>query len=241
MVSLQPHIGVPVKTYLPLAFFRTSANLATYQQQLTSQLGISEIRDKIPIAVIDDEPFSPEVNLRSHGYNITQIGDIKKVQEVSKYSIILCDLMGVGKHFDENQQGASLIREIRVNFPSIIVVAYSGSSLGSTPARSAKLFADSTVKKDVDISEWRDVLDPLVGRAADPGFMWQRTRLRLTEMGVDTKSILMLEDAYVRTIINKDRSGKPIEETLNKTGLSNDIRNILVNLTASAIFKIITG
>ena len=149
--------------------------------------------------------------------------------------------MGVGRHFDPSKQGASLIQEIRLAYPATIVVAYSGSSLNSPQARSAKENADLTIKKDEDISEWRRVLDDLIQKAADPYFLWQRTRLQLTTMEIDTRSILLLEDAYVRAVLAGDREGKTFGAGIEKAKLSNDARAVVQGLVASAIFKILVG
>ncbi|MBB6221927.1 response regulator [Rhizobium leguminosarum] len=223
----------------PLGLYKTNADLRTFSQRKGTSVG--ELRKAIPIAVIDDEPFAAEVNLRSHGYSITQIGDVKRIDEVAKYRIVLCDLMGVGRHFDPSKQGASLIHEIRLAYPGTIVVAYSGSSLNSPQARSAKENADLTLKKDEDISEWRRVLDDLIRKAADPYFLWQRTRLQLTTMEIDTRTILLLEDAYVRSVLAGDSEGKTFGVGIQKANLSNDARSIVQSLVASAIFKIFVG
>ncbi|MFS2178341.1 hypothetical protein ACCC98_20720 [Rhizobium pisi] len=223
----------------PLGLYKTNADLRNFRQRKGTSL--AELRKAIPIAVIDDEPFAAEINLRNHGYVITQIGDVKRIDEVEKYRIVLCDLMGVGRHFDKNKQGASLIQEIRLAYPATIVVAYSGSSFNSPQARSAKENADLTIKKDEDISEWRRVLDDLLQKAADPYFLWQRTRLQLTNMEIDTRTILLLEDAYVRAVLDGDSEGKTFGAGIQKVKLSSDARAVVQGLVASAIFKIFVG
>ncbi len=225
--------------WTPVGFFKTNADLRNFRQR--HRVSIADLRGAVPIAVIDDEPFAAETNLRTHGYNITQIGDIKRVDEVEKYRIVLCDLMGVGRHFDKTKQGASLITEIRLAYPATIVVAYSGSSLNSVPARSAKENADLTLKKDEDISEWRRVLDDLIHKASDPYFLWQRTRLQLTTMELDTLTILQLENAYVRSVLSGDAEGKEFGSSARKLSLSSDTRAIVQGLISSAIFKVMVG
>lgn len=223
----------------PIGFYKTNADLRNFRKR--QGISVVDLRKTVPIAVIDDEPFAAETNLRSHGYSITQIGDIKRIDEVEKYRIVLCDLMGVGRHFDPSKQGASLIQEIRLAYPATIVIAYSGSSLNSIPARSAKDNADLTLKKDEDISEWRRVLDDLIQKAADPYFLWQRTRLQLVAMELDTRTILSLEDAYVRSVLNGDKEGKAFGTSVGKAELTSDARAVVQGLVASAIFKVIVG
>lgn len=223
----------------PLGLYKTNADLRNFKHRNGGS--IADLRKIIPIAVIDDEPFAAETNLRSHGYSITQIGDIKRIDEVEKYQIVLCDLMGVGRHFDPVKQGASLISEIRLTYPAKIVVAYSGSSLSSAPARSAKESADRTLRKDEDISEWRRVLDELIQQAADPYFLWQRIRLQLISMELDTKILLQLEDAYVRSVLRRDSDGQDFKTGIQKANLTSDARAVVQGLISSAIFKAFVG
>lgn len=225
--------------WTPLGLYKTNSDLQNFRQRRGTS--VAELRKAVPIAVIDDEPFAAEFNLRNHGYTITQLGDIRSINEVEPYRIVLCDLMGVGKHFDPNRQGASLIQEIRFSYPATIVVAYSGSSLNSIPARAAKEHADLTLKKDEDISEWRRVLDDLIQKASDPYFLWNRTRMQLTSMELDTKKILTIEDAYVRSVLKGDAEGKNFSQTLKGVELNKDARAVVQGLVASAIFKIFVG
>jgi len=225
--------------FMPLGYYKTVGVLQAHRRR-TAAANLAALREGVPIAVIDDEPLAAEVNLRNHGYKIVQIGDVKRIDEVKDYRIVLCDLMGVGKHFDESKQGAGIIQEIRANYPSTFVVAYSGSALNSGPARAAKEHADRVFRKDEDISEWRRLLDDFIQKAADPEIVWQRTRLRLTELNLDTKSILILEDAFVRSVLSGDQNASALSNGLGKIGVSADVRGIIQSLIASAIFKMMS-
>lgn len=225
----------------PIGSYKTNADLADFQRRNPVLLTPEALRRSINIAVIDDQPFLPEQNLKSFGYSIESIGDLKTLQEVRRFPIVLCDLMGVGHRFDGNRQGASIIEEVRTQYPSIIVVAYTGSSMASAQMRHAKQFADVTIRKDVDISEWKAALDPLVTKARNPAYIWDRVRLRLVEMEVDTKDILILEDAYVRSVLNKDSSGKRITSGLQQLDVAGDARAVVQGLISSAIFALLSS
>lgn len=228
-------------SWKPLNILHSNADLANYNRSSGRFSSATELRKSVPIAVIDDENFSPSDRLAALGYRIDQLGDIRKISDVSEYSIVLCDLMGVGKFFDHQKQGASLIEEIRVHYPSIIVVAYSGSSLGSIPAKSARDKADLVLKKDIDTAEWKETLDDLARKAVDPYFAWSRIRERLIITDVDTKKIMIMEDAYVSSILKNDGSARRLTSVVSSMNLSSDIRAVVQGLVTSVVFKIMTG
>lgn len=222
-------------------FYKSNRDLSGYKNQHREQENLTKWRNQFPIAVIDDEPFAPEVNLRAHGYNITSIGDIKSIDEVQPYSIVLCDVMGVGQHFDSNKQGASLIAEIRQQLPSTTVIAYTGSTFSSAPAKQAREMADITLRKDADISEWKEKLDKSINNASNPHWIWNRVRIRLTELEIDTKDILKLEDAYVRGIVSIRGPENKVIDALASVDINSHARGVIQSLVASSIFKMLTG
>lgn len=227
--------------FTPLHFVHSNAELANYNRSTGRFSSANELRKSVSIAVIDDEKFAPGDNLAALGYVIDQLGDIRRVQAVEKYRIVLCDLMGVGMHFDTQKQGASLIEEIRVNYPATIVVAYTGSSLGSAPAKAAKYVADLVIKKDIDTSEWKETLDDLSRQSVDPYYVWSRIRTRLIMNDVDTKAVLIMEDAYVKGVLSKDASASALKKAVAGLNLGPDVRAIVQNLAASALFSVIAG
>lgn len=196
-----------------------------------------EKRKKVKIAVIDDQPFEAGANLRNFGYDISEVGDVKKLKEIEDYPIILCDLMNVGMFFDAEAQGASLIREIRRNYPSKYIAAYSGSSANSTQAQKSKPYADAFIKKDSEIETWVERLDDLICKATDPKVVWQRTREAMVAEDVDTRSILILEDAYVQSVTGSSANLSLLREVINGENFSSTAKTIILNLASSAIFE----
>ena len=197
------------------------------------------LREKVKIGIIDDEAFAPGKNLRNHGYEIRELDDVKSVSEVSGYPIILCDLMGVGMFLDEELQGATLIREIRKNYPATLVVAYSGASQSSKPVRRAKQFADKMIAKDADMETWTKQLDQLIVDAIDPKKTWSRIKLSLVEQSMDTKLLLEFEDQFVRAVQADDPSA--FVALLNNRTLTESTSSILHGLISSTIFSLLTG
>lgn len=196
-------------------------------------------RSSVPIAVIDDEQFKAEHNLKNVGYNITYLGDIKNIREIEPYNIILCDLQGVGRHLDNRKQGAFIIDEIKRNHPEKFVLAYTGGALDDEITVQAQLYADYFIRKDADMDEWRDKLDEVIGVLSNPIEVWRRQRAALIDADVNTLDILRLEDAYVRSV----KSGDPSTyiDFVRSSGLNPDVRSVANSLIASGIFKILIG
>ena len=196
-------------------------------------------RSGIKIGIIDDQAFEAGLNLKNYGYEIEEIGDIKRIDEAKTFPIILCDLMSVGVHFDSDGQGASVIKEIKKNYPAILIVAYTGASGASSQAQKAKQFADDFIKKDAEIEEWVTKLDGLIDKATDSKLIWLRIRYALVNENIDTRTILLLEDAYVRSISAGGDKGV-LENAIKSGEISAMAKSIIINLLSSAIFLAIT-
>ncbi|WP_134681934.1 response regulator [Paracoccus ravus] len=194
-------------------------------------------RARIKIAVIDDQPFEAGSLLRNYGYAIEEKGDVKKLSEIEEYPIILCDLMNVGMFFDTDAQGASLIKEIRRNYPAKYIAAYSGASATSTQAQKAKQHADTFIKKDSEIESWVEKLDDLISEATDPRNVWLRTRAAMIAENIDTKTILLLEDAYVKSIQSPIPDLSRVRKIINEENIASAAKNIVLGLASSAIFE----
>lgn len=201
----------------------------------------TEKRSEISIAVIDDQPFEAGRNLMSYGYNIKEIGDLKSVSEISGYPIVLCDLMDVGAHFDKSAQGASIIKEIRKNYPATYVLAYSGSSSSDPIVRRAALYADRFIKKDSELEEWTETLDEYISKVTDVREIWQRIRSALVDERVDTKDLLKLEDAFVRAYLTGDAKLEGMSAVVQNMRVGSSARSIVEGLVTSALFLLIVG
>ena len=140
-----------------------------------TNLNIGEMRKKTRIAVIDDEPFAKRNILASHDYQIKEIGDLKDINAVSDYPIILCDIKGVGLHFASKYEGGHLIEEINKFYPNKVIIAYTGERFDPTFNRFFQI-ADRSIKKDADNDDWENVLDDSLRIANDPIEQWKKIR-----------------------------------------------------------------
>lgn len=196
-------------------------------------------RSLVPIAVIDDELFAAQQTLKNNGYDINVLGDIKNLDEVENYNIILCDLQGVGRHLDGKNQGAFLINEIKRNSPEKFVIAYTGGALSDEITTKANESADAFLRKDADVQEWRDKLDDYIERVSNPIIVWRRQRDALVRKNVSTLDILKLEDAFVKAIQKRDPY--IFSKLSGSFDIKDDARAIAQSLIASGIFKLLVG
>ena len=162
----------------------------------------SSFRNKIPIAIIDDEPFAYESLLREHSYNIKLFNDIEDVRSLEAFPIILCDIRGVGKVFKSKFEGGHLIQEIRSYYPYKVIYAYSGYQVDPSFNKYFQM-ADKTLKKDISLEDWVSNLDDALKMVIDPCFLWKRLRKRLFQEDIAICEIMKLEDQYVSFVKEK--------------------------------------
>lgn len=192
-----------------------------------------ELRRKIDIIIIDDEDLLVEDRLSASGFHITHKADIDSVRDVESYSIILCDIRGVGTRFDSPKEGAFLIREIKNLYPNKQLVAYTGSKFDPTYNEYLKC-ADAIVDKGISLDDWVSLLDDQIRKAINPQFQWQRLRQYLLDANVTTIDVAKIEDRYVQAIQKKDFSNlTSLANTSNdaaKTAISDFISSVCVKL-----------
>lgn len=199
-------------------------------------------RHKIIIGVIDDKQLPAKPNLEATGYNIRHLGDPQTIDAVKSCHIILCDLQGVGVAMDPANQGAYFIAEIRKNFPEKFVVAYTGGGLNLSISRQAINISDDFLKKDAQIDEWRETLDPIIDQLLDPAEVWDRQRAAMVDRGIDTLSILKVEDAFVRAVMSrKNVTTDYFSSTISGSKFSGELKPIIQSMIASGLYALLIG
>lgn len=199
----------------------------------------NDLRGRIKIAVIDDDSFKPRSNLENYGFQFDELQDIKSVEKVSPYDIVICDLMDVGMNFDSAAGGASIIGEIKRNYPTKFIIAYTGARANSPESIAAKEYADSYIKKDTEITKIVTELDDAIDYSLDPYEKWIITRQGLIDLDVDLREILKLEDAYVQSIISKDAGLQTFHSAISVAAISGHAKSIAQSLAASIIYGIL--
>lgn len=205
------------------------------------QSRIYDCRKRVRIAVIDDEQFQPEDNLRRNSYQINVFKDLNTIEDINSYHIVLCDLSGVGTSQNPDLQGAHLIAEIKRAYPEKYIIAYTGGSSDREVYARAKMHADCFVKKDETIDEWVSVLDEAIEKIVNPTVAWKNIRPKLLESDVTPYELAILEDAFVRGLKTKNGSVEKIKEKSESLSLSSSAKSIIASLVSNAIFSIATG
>ena len=194
-------------------------------------------RHEVPIAIIDDEPFPYTAQLIQHDFNVKEIGDINDINAIHSYSVILCDIKGVGKAFGSKFEGAHVIEEIKRYYPSKILIAYTSYQFDPTYNKYFQL-CDFTLKKDMDSDTWVTSLDKAVNISQDPVAQWQKIRKSLLDCDINILDLVKLEDAFVRRMLNLD--DRLDYDKIAKT-LPGDAKQIALNFTANLIFRLVAG
>lgn len=168
-------------------------------------LKLQELKNQMRIAIIDDEDFKKSQSLKSHAFNIDEIGDIKTLTEVEVYDIIVCDIHGVGKSFGSRQGGAHVLSEIRKLYPDKYLISYSGAQYDITFNESLSK-ADSSIAKDAATEDWVEQLETAIKSVGDPKNRWLRFRQRLIEShDVSAYEVCLLEQAFIKSVIYKNQ------------------------------------
>ena len=224
---------------LGLNSYKSALEIRDYAKQNRLSKNQADLRGAVKIGVIDDEKFIAFGSLKAHGYDVIELPDISRIDDVADFDIILCDLMGVGKHFDAKAGGGSIIREVKKNFPTKFVIAYTGARANSTEAILAQKNCDFFVKKDADMEEWTKTLDECVEHLLDPYLMWLDARQALLDAETDIRDVVRFEHSYVKAVIDRDKNFGELRRAIGRADMSGHAKGIIQSLIASAIYAVI--
>lgn len=171
----------------------------------TSLQDIAHLKRNYQIAIIDDEPFAKSEALRAHKFNIVELGDIKSVDQVVEYPIVVCDIRGVGRAFHSDLEGAHLISEIRKSYPDKFLVSYSGAQFDIS-YNEALRSVDVSLQKDASTDRWVQTLESGLNKVGNPRERWLRLRRTLLERGVEIHEVFELEQNFIRAVEKRDAS-----------------------------------
>lgn len=205
-------------------------SLLTFMNSFRGHYKFNNVERKdVKIAIIDDESFPLKETLLQHKFNIDVFHDVTSIDQFAGYEIILCDIQGVGKQFSQKYQGAYIVNEIYKRFPFKVLMSYTSKSTDITFNKYLH-YAEFSIKKDADSEEWVEKLDTAIKLVSDPENRWIRTRNYLLEKGVSLFELALLEDEYVRHIIeNKPFDDFPPKKLRGK--ITDEIETILKDFT----------
>ena len=205
-------------------------------EPILKNYSLAQLKRATDILVIDDEPFSYTEALRKNEFIIDYREDIQSLKDVEAYSIILCDIMGVGKFLESQYEGAYLVRQIKEKYPHKIVVVYSANSI-TTAYQGHLNYADYIRQKGTSLESWTALLTTIIQETANPVNQWKKTRTELLDAGLSIVEVAKLENQYVRAI--KSNSYQSLEKLAKKAESS--YINIIEELLASTIAKLLKG
>jgi len=228
--------GEKIKMKFPKICFVTYTANDLKELTVLNNMNKAELRRNVEILVIDDENFSPEEHLQRIGFRVVHKKDIDNINDVAEYTVILCDIRGVGKTFGSKREGAFVIKEIKEKYPSKQVIAYTASSYDPSYTKDMN-HADMTIQKGMALDDWVDAIDEQIKKAVDPIYQWERLRMELLQNGLSTIFVARLEDKYVQAIKRKNFT------TLEKLASSEnqEVRGLICDFLASACVKFVSG
>jgi DNA-binding NarL/FixJ family response regulator len=183
--------------------------------------------------------FSPMEYLRRHGYDVTHFRDIDSLDSLSRYAIILCDLVGVGSRLSPTQQGAHVIEEIKKHYPEKVVIAYTGGARPDLLGRGIPA-SDYYLPKDANVEQWCESLDNSIRLLGNPVTVWKKLRHRLLDAGVTPYQLAELEDTFVRKVLIGEEFTVPHLETESaRLKIPPVAEAVLKHLIFSVTFEII--
>ena len=194
---------------------------------------LRDLKKNNQIAIIDDRKFLMAKSLQSHGFQLTELGgDIRSVEQVNAYPIVICDIKGVGKSFGSPHEGAHVLAEIRKSYPDKFLITYSGSEY-DVSFNESLISADASATKDADVNYWVSTIERGLRAVGDPKERWLRFRRTLVNKGIDAYDLFKLESAFVKSIKNR----KPSE--MAKVAIPDEVREIVKIFAGIALHQII--
>ena len=194
-------------------------------------------RSRFQIAVVDDESFGPLDVLRRHNFTIQHLRDVSSIDQLIRYHIVLCDLVGVGLELHPTLQGAQIISEVKKSYPEKVLVAYTGGGHKELIEKSLQ-FSDYYLPKDAGIEDWCRILDEAIRDLANPATVWRKFRHRLLDAGVTPYQLAQIEDRFVRkSLAGKEFSVQDMEKEADRLHIPNVAKSLIAHFIVHAVFE----
>jgi hypothetical protein len=203
------------------------------------KINISDAKAKVEIAVLDDNPFAPRDALLSHKFRITELGpDIRSLDQIGSYPMIICDVNGVAKAFGSELEGAHLVAEIRKAYPDKYLMAYTGLTY-SLSMSNALTAADQRLAKDASVEVWIQTLETGLSAVANPRQRWIRMRNALLERGVELFHVQKLEQAFIKSV--QQKRVEIFSDVAKESPVSSEIKDLVIKFSATAVAALVSG
>lgn len=200
-------------------------------------IDMADAKRRVQIAVLDDNPFAPKEALLHHRFLITELGpDIRSLDQVSTYPIIVCDVAGVGRAFGSSLEGAHLVNEIRKTYPDKFLIGYTGQT-HSVATSNALTAADKRMAKDESIEAWIQNLEMGLNQVVNPRNRWIRMRRALLERGVELFDVFKLEQAFIKAV--QQRKPEVLTDEAGGLGITQEVKDLILKFSATAVATLV--
>jgi len=191
-------------------------------------------RGNIKIAVIDDMRVPYLDSLRRSGYNVMHYRDIEDFDMLKSYSVIVCDIRGVGKKFKSKLEGAYIIKEARLLFPEKYIIAMSSAVYKINVAKIIDV-ADDKIIRDTDLDRVANSIGKAVDTMRSNKLRWLRLRENLLNVHkMDLYDVWLIEQDFIDSMLRKDK--KRLENSKAVNHASDMVKGLLVNFISGIIF-----
>lgn len=200
-------------------------------------IDVSSVKKQVEIAVLDDDSFAPKDSLLANQFRINELGpDIRSLDQVASYPIIICDVGGVGRAFGSSLEGAHVVAELRKTYPDKFLIAYTGLtySLAMTNALTA---ADKRMQKDAVTEAWIQTLELGINEVMNPRKRWIRMRVDLLNRGVDLYNVFKLEQAFIKSM--KKKSPDILGNKVKTLEVGSEVKDLLMKFSSTALVELI--
>ena len=205
-------------------------------EAILKEISITDLKKMAEIIVIDDHEFDYLHDLQKYDFNIRQKNDLTDLSDVEVYSIILCDIRGVGKFLKSKYDGANLIKQLRSKYPNKIILAYTAEPYEADFEQFLSSADEVIAKGTYTIELWAALLEKYIKVLADPVKQWERTRKKLFDAGVSTVDVAKYESEYVKAVKRGSfESFKKLYGNKSHPGSS-----IMMELVSSVLAKLIS-
>ncbi len=185
------------------------------------------------IVIVDNEEIPQTNALLKRGHSVSKLDDVSDIQQLISYDILFIDIHGVGKSFGSPLQGAYVAKKAKQTFPDKKIIMITGATYDDKYNDVLRKYTDGYLPKDAAIDQWEDKIDDLKRQLSNPVDQWKIVRSRLLDADVPILTVFDLEQAYIKSI--KDKDSKPLSKI--SITLPDHAKQFIMSLTKSMIFQ----
>ncbi|MGE8501577.1 MAG: hypothetical protein ACN6P1_05005 [Pseudomonas sp.] len=192
-------------------FFAKVKSKRIYPENIETDFTTLLSQENLKIAIIDDEEFIYKDALEAKGFSVTQFYSYitpqkskkspLKVQNLSKFDIILCDIHDIAKDIYQGSDGVSAINDIREKHPLHVIAAYTGDPGALHKKNQPQTVLDKVFSRDWDIDDFLLNFQELVAIYKNPKKRWQFLKKRLEHLEVSETKIEQVRRVFSENLI----------------------------------------